>query len=82
MKRKKSLLHRILVTCGFLAFLAAIAYGVYYFFFAEDEDELDGDFFDEAEEATEDAGDAAAEAAETLADAAEDAGSKVEFAVP
>ncbi len=76
--KKKSVLSRILTACGILALLAAIAYGIYYFFFAEDEDELDGDFFDEAEEAAEDVKEAAADKEETAAETTKD----VVFAVP
>ena len=86
MRTHKSLLRRILTACGILAFLAAVAYGIYYFFFAEDEDELDGDFFDEAEEAVEEAAenaaDAVADAAEAVADAVSDIKDEVEFATP
>ena len=77
--KHKSLLRRILTACGILAFLAAVAYGIYYFFFAEDEDELDGDFFDEAEEAAQESAEAVQEAAEEAAAQVKD---EVEFATP
>lgn len=77
--KHKSLLRRILTACSILAFLAAVAYGIYYFFFAEDEDELDGDFFDEAEEAAQETAEAVQEAAEEAAAQVKD---EVEFATP
>ena len=51
-RKKKSGFSKFVTLCGILALLAAIAYGIYYFFVAEDEEEdvLEGDFFGENEE--------------------------------
>ena len=68
MKTKKTNWKRILTVCGVLAFLAAVAYGIYYFFFAEDEAELDEDFFDEEEPDEEKPEDSEKEAAVELAE--------------
>ncbi len=47
MKETKNSLSRLLTVCGLIALIAAIAYGVYYFFFAEDEEDLEDDLLEE-----------------------------------
>ena len=49
MKETNNSLSCLLTVCGLIALIAAIAYGVYYFFFAEDEEDLEDDLLEEAE---------------------------------